>query len=88
MGALCSCLRGERYVVLDGDHDYETVEILPAVQGGTNSVFLGSDVRTPESVVKTSDMKMVAITDSSSGSFDEDLVNKLIDAAEDPSQPE
>ena len=83
MGGCLSCLL-DRFSARDAPNgDLRSEERLPVGDSRRSGIFVNSETAqdaTP--LLKTSEMKMVMISDSSSGSFDQEMIDKLLKEVE------
>lgn len=77
MGACLSCLRmGDDINAVNGD--FRSEEMLPVIEGKKSGARLGE---TPQDATPL--LNMVTLSDSSSGSFDQEMIDKLLLEVED-----
>lgn len=79
MGACLSCLNLADDNVNAVNGDFRSEEMLPAIEGKKGSVFGNGETRQDATPL----LNMVTLSDSSSGSFDQEMIDKLLLEVED-----
>ena len=79
MGVLASCCDASFFERREFNTDYRNEEVFVTGDAQKGTMFFSSDVAQESTpLMKTSDMKMVVMSDSSSNSFDQEMIDKLM----------